>query len=110
VNVVVHQVVDFSAAPDAYPVFFGAVASWFLARSNPVVIMDGRFAADALRGSPCINATAGSVNVNLLINYFVSMRVRVAGAPHPRPRGVGLVCGWRVQRHREAPPSRRPTP
>ena len=35
--------------------------------------MDGRFAADILRGTACIGDIRGSMNTNLLRNYFVRL-------------------------------------
>jgi hypothetical protein len=65
------QLFDFSAAADVFPAAYSTIGSWFLTRSNPNVIMDGRIAADTLRGSACINSTAGTANINLLVNYYV---------------------------------------
>ena len=48
--------------------------AWFIAQDSPQAILDGRFAADVLRGSPCIASTSGVVNTALLSNYFVRHR------------------------------------
>ncbi len=68
------QVVDFSTAPDAYPTLYASMASWFFGQENPQAILDGRFAAEALRGTSCINSTLGLGLLNppkLFVNYFV---------------------------------------
>ena len=50
---------------------YARIAAWFYAQDSPQVIMDGRFAADILRGSTCIGDPRGTLNTNLIVNYFV---------------------------------------
>ncbi len=63
--------IDFSAGTDTFPSLYTAITSWFMSQRNPQVILDGRVAADMLRGTPCVGDTRGGINTNLLANYFV---------------------------------------
>jgi hypothetical protein len=69
--------VDFSAGTDAFPSVYNAITAWFKSQNRPQVVLDGRFAADILRGTVCLGDTRGSVNSNLLANYFVRAAPRL---------------------------------
>ena len=62
---------DFSAGTDSFPAVYNAITAWFMSQNRPQVVLDGRFAADTLRGTACLGDTRGGINSNLLANYFV---------------------------------------